>query len=239
MVLSFVAMSTSNWIDNPQPRPHVPVTTTSNSERTMRARCRPADHPSLALLASLPARPTPVVDDTLVSCIMATHGRAEFLYHALALAKQQTYRNLELVIVDDSPWSNLPLIPKQERHWIKHIRLHERCGDAVLSCRVSLAVNDHLTFAHTCSLSCLCHHTPTPTHTPTHTHPPHTPQCAPPCRHGFGRHARAGCTLDELALHLKRCMCVCVCMCVYVYVCVCVCVFVCVCVCVVASTGPR
>ena len=54
--------------------------------------------------SAIPAK----ADAPLVSCIMPTNGRADWLPQAIRLFQRQTYPNLELVIVDSRPGATIP-----------------------------------------------------------------------------------------------------------------------------------
>ena len=58
---------------------------------------------------------------SLVSCIMATKDRPQYLRQAIRNYQQQTYSRSELIVVDDSKVSCESLIPKDRR--IQYVRL--------------------------------------------------------------------------------------------------------------------
>jgi glycosyltransferase involved in cell wall biosynthesis len=59
--------------------------------------------------------------DPLISCVIATHNRRNFLRQAIRYYERQRYSPRELIIVDDSTESVADLIP--ERSDIRHLRL--------------------------------------------------------------------------------------------------------------------
>jgi len=65
----------------------------------------PQSKPTLQIRARAP----------LVTCVMPTRGRAEFVDRSIAYFERQTYPELELVVVDDSPSGERPAFPTDER----------------------------------------------------------------------------------------------------------------------------
>jgi len=76
----------------------------------------PLPAPSAALAAAAPATSA----GTLVSCIMPTSGRPEWMAQAIRYFQRQDYPNRELVIIDASRENLAALIPPDPR--IRHIR---------------------------------------------------------------------------------------------------------------------
>jgi glycosyltransferase involved in cell wall biosynthesis len=60
----------------------------------------------------------------LVSCIMPTYNRREFLHRALGYFMRQDYLNLELIIVDDSSDAVADLVPGDER--VRYFHLSQK-----------------------------------------------------------------------------------------------------------------
>jgi glycosyltransferase involved in cell wall biosynthesis len=60
----------------------------------------------------------------LVSCIMPTHDRPEFVPLAIELFQRQSYANRELVIVDDGQHAIRDLLPEDDR--IRYLRVEHR-----------------------------------------------------------------------------------------------------------------
>jgi glycosyltransferase involved in cell wall biosynthesis len=71
-------------------------------------------------------RPVETPDKTapLVSCILATGNRRQFLKQAINYFQRQTYENKELIIIDDGEPSAAALVPCDKR--IKYVRLDSR-----------------------------------------------------------------------------------------------------------------
>jgi hypothetical protein len=63
-------------------------------------------------------------DNPLVSCIMPTGNREEFITAAIDCWQKQTYQNRELIILDDGQVSVKKLIPKNKM--IRYVRLQEK-----------------------------------------------------------------------------------------------------------------
>jgi O-antigen biosynthesis protein len=75
------------------------------------------------------ARP-PIIDRIpLVSCVMPTKGRPEWMVQAIGYFERQDYPNRELVIVDASPASLAHLIPDDPRIRYRHAPSHRTIGD--------------------------------------------------------------------------------------------------------------
>ena len=62
----------------------------------------------------------------LVSCILATYDRREFLAQAIKFYKSQSYPNKELVILDDGPTFVKDFTSKKDK--IIHLRLEPKCS---------------------------------------------------------------------------------------------------------------
>lgn len=72
---------------------------------------------------------------SLVSCVMATKNRPLFLQQAIKYFQRQTYKNSELILVDDSAVSCEPLVPNDPR--IHYIRLE---SDTPLGEKLNIAI---------------------------------------------------------------------------------------------------
>jgi len=70
----------------------------------------------------------------LVSCIMPTYNRREFVPHAIRYFLRQDYANKELVVIDDGTDDVSDLVPKDER--IRYFRLDKK---ATLGAKLNLA----------------------------------------------------------------------------------------------------
>jgi hypothetical protein len=70
--------------------------------------------------------PDPIPQDALVSCIMPTLNRREFIPAAIDSWLKQTYKNRELIVVDDGDDRIKDLIPKNKRLRIRYIELKEK-----------------------------------------------------------------------------------------------------------------
>lgn len=71
----------------------------------------------------------------LVSCIMATKNRPVFLKQAIKYYQQQTYKDSELIIIDDSVCSCENLIPRDS-----HIRYIRLTADTTLGEKLNIAI---------------------------------------------------------------------------------------------------
>ena len=60
----------------------------------------------------------------LISCIMPTFDRRDFIPHAINYFQRQDYPNKQLIILDDGSDAVGDLIPSDER--IQYIRLQQR-----------------------------------------------------------------------------------------------------------------
>ena len=69
-------------------------------------------------------------DVPLVSlvCAVDTSEQAEFLVRALAYANQQSYANLELVVVDSNSVNRQDMIPPSELNWVTYV--HAKAANA-------------------------------------------------------------------------------------------------------------
>lgn len=74
---------------------------------------------------------------SLVSCIMATKNRPVFLKQAIKYYQQQTYKDSELIIVDDSLYSCENLIPRDSR--MRYIRLKK---ETLLGEKLNIAIRN-------------------------------------------------------------------------------------------------
>lgn len=90
-----------------------------------------------------PKRPSVATRSGLVSCLMATHDRRQFIPQAIQCFLDQDYRQRELIIVDDSPTPVEDLVPRDSR--IHYLRLSSRRSTGTkrnLGCE--LATGDYL-----------------------------------------------------------------------------------------------
>lgn len=98
------------------PEPEVPPLQIPTEPKPA-ARPTPPERPATPPPSSKP----PSVQPPLISCIMPTGGRWPFVQQSLVYFQRQTYPNVELIIVDDSPEDLGPLLPDDKR--IRYIRV--------------------------------------------------------------------------------------------------------------------
>lgn len=107
----------------------------SEATRSSRISIRPENRSTLMSTADANHRPVPgdglreptnesSADTPLVSCIMATGNRQDFLRQAIKYFQRQTHDEKELVLIDDGAEPSAEIVPEDER--IKYIRLESR-----------------------------------------------------------------------------------------------------------------
>jgi glycosyltransferase involved in cell wall biosynthesis len=89
-------------------------------KRDYRVHCRGDACPNFAP----PPGSVQVAEAPLISCIMPTHNRREFIAEAVRSFCAQDYQNLELIVVDDGADSIADLLPADDR--VRYFRLPQR-----------------------------------------------------------------------------------------------------------------
>jgi glycosyltransferase involved in cell wall biosynthesis len=83
-----------------------------------------------------------------VSVILPTHNRAEFLHHAIESALKQTFKDLEIIVVDDNSTDNtVDVVKRFEDRRIEYIRENANKGpSAARNTGISASKGKYLAF---------------------------------------------------------------------------------------------
>jgi glycosyltransferase involved in cell wall biosynthesis len=80
------------------------------------------------------------ITKNLISAIMPTYNRADFLINRIPNILQQTYKDFELIIVDDASTDNTEEVVKSFKDKrIKYIKLHENSGYPSIARNIGIA----------------------------------------------------------------------------------------------------
>ena len=73
----------------------------------------------------------------LVSAVITTHNRAHLLPRAINSVLQQTYQNMEIIVVDDNSQDDTPSVAKRYEGQIKYHRLQQDTGGVAVRTRMA------------------------------------------------------------------------------------------------------